>query len=142
MVFRVLIVAAALVLALGAAGCGNDVEEEGSDTTATEATTGGGETEGETEEETATGEEGGAGTGDAANGAEVFASAGCGGCHTLAAANSSGNTGPNLDDAQPDFEAAVAQVTNGGGGMPPFQGQLSDQEIRDVAAYVSENAGS
>jgi mono/diheme cytochrome c family protein len=140
MVFRVLILAAALVLALGAAGCGNDVEEEGADTTATEATTGGETEEATTEEETDTGEAGG-GTGDAENGAEIFASAGCGGCHTLAAANSSGNTGPNLDDAQPDFEAAVEQVTNGGGGMPPFQDQLSEQEIRDVAAYVSENAG-
>jgi len=33
------------------------------------------------------------------SGKAVFASAGCGGCHTLAAAGSSGTTGPNLDDA-------------------------------------------
>jgi len=27
-------------------------------------------------------------------------------------------------------------VTNGGGGMPAFGGQLSDQEIQDVSAFV------
>jgi cytochrome c551 len=141
MALRVLIVAAALVLALGAAGCGNDVEEEGGGATATEAATGGETEEATTEEEADTGDAGG-GSGDAENGAEIFASAGCGGCHTLAAANSSGTTGPNLDELQPEFDAVVAQVTNGGGGMPPFKDQLSEQEINDVAAYVSENAGS
>ena len=38
-------------------------------------------------------------TGDAAAGETVFASAGCGACHTLSAAGSSGTVGPNLDDA-------------------------------------------
>jgi mono/diheme cytochrome c family protein len=33
-------------------------------------------------------------------------------------------------------------VTNGGGGMPPFSGQLSEQQIRDVAAFVATRAGS
>ena len=32
-----------------------------------------------------------------AQGAQVFADAGCGGCHTLAAAGSNGSAGPNLD---------------------------------------------
>jgi mono/diheme cytochrome c family protein len=27
-------------------------------------------------------------------------------------------------------------VKNGGGGMPPFSGTLSEQQIADVAAYV------
>jgi mono/diheme cytochrome c family protein len=31
----------------------------------------------------------------------------------------------------------VKQVTNGGGGMPAFKGKLSDEEIEDVAAFVS-----
>jgi mono/diheme cytochrome c family protein len=69
----------------------------------------------------------------------VFASAGCGGCHTLEAAGSSGNVGPNLDDAKPDLELAHNRVTNGAGAMPAFKGQLSDQEIADVAAYVVES---
>ena len=81
--------------------------------------------------------EGGGGEGDAEAGAEIFASAGCGSCHAFEAAGSTGTTGPNLDDAEPSFEEAVEQITNGGGGMPPYEGQLSEQEIADVAAYVS-----
>ena len=32
-----------------------------------------------------------------------------------------------------------AQVTNGGGGMPAFKDTLTQQQINDVAAYVSED---
>ena len=78
-----------------------------------------------------------AGDGDAANGEQVFASAGCGGCHTFEAAGSTGSIGPNLDDAAPSFDTVVAMVTNGGGAMPSFEGDLTEQEIRDVAAFVS-----
>ncbi|MBD0330989.1 MAG: cytochrome c [Thermoleophilia bacterium] len=78
---------------------------------------------------------------DAAAGAKVFASAGCGGCHTFKAAGSNGAVGPNLDEADVDMEAAVKQIENGGGGMPPFKGQLSDEEIQDVAAYVTQKRG-
>jgi mono/diheme cytochrome c family protein len=78
---------------------------------------------------------------DAAAGAKVFASAGCGSCHTLAAAKSSGQVGPNLDDAKPSYDVVVAKVTDGGGGMPAFGGQLSEQQVRDVAAFVATRAG-
>jgi len=74
--------------------------------------------------------------GDAAAGEAVFASAGCGGCHTLKAAGSSGTVGPNLDDAKPDHALVVDRVTNGSGVMPPFGDQLSEKQIQDVAAYV------
>jgi cytochrome c553 len=74
--------------------------------------------------------------GDAAAGEAVFASAGCGACHTLKAAGSSGNIGPNLDEAKPDLELAIDRVTNGKSPMPPFKGQLSEKQIQDVAAYV------
>ena len=77
----------------------------------------------------------------AAAGAKVFASAGCGSCHTLAAAKSSGQVGPNLDAAKPGYDTVVVMVTNGGGGMPSFGGQLSKQQIRDVAAFVATSAG-
>jgi mono/diheme cytochrome c family protein len=88
-----------------------------------------------------TAEEGPASTlkGDASNGEKIFASAGCGGCHTLKAAGSTGNVGPNLDDAKPDLALAMNRVTNGSGVMPSFKGQLSDQEIADVAQYVVES---
>jgi mono/diheme cytochrome c family protein len=85
---------------------------------------------------------GGGATGDAAAGKSVFASAGCGGCHTLKAAGSSGNVGPNLDQLKPPFATVKHQVENGGGAMPAFKGQLSAKQIDDVAAFVSSSAGS
>jgi mono/diheme cytochrome c family protein len=74
--------------------------------------------------------------GDAAAGADVFSSAGCGSCHVLADAGASGTVGPNLDDVQPSAEAAYEQILHGGGGMPPYEGQLEEQQIADVTAYV------
>jgi mono/diheme cytochrome c family protein len=77
-----------------------------------------------------------------AAGASVFEQAGCGSCHTLKAANASGQIGPNLDDARPDFGTVRAKVVGGGGGMPSYSGQLTPDQIRDVAAYVAKNSGS
>jgi mono/diheme cytochrome c family protein len=85
---------------------------------------------------------GAAPSGDPAAGKEVFASAGCGSCHTLADAGTSGAVGPNLDDAQPPLELVVDRVTNGRGVMPSFAGQLSPEQIDDVAAYVVQATGS
>ena len=78
---------------------------------------------------------------DVVAGKEVFESAGCVGCHTLADAGATGNVGPNLDEAKPSADLVVTRVTNGMGAMPPFKGQLSDKQIQDVAAYVSSVAG-
>lgn len=81
--------------------------------------------------------------GDPVAGKEVFLGASaCGGCHTLADAGSSGTVGPNLDEAMPDNELVVDRVTNGQGGMPSFSSTLTEQQIADVAAYVSSVAGS
>jgi mono/diheme cytochrome c family protein len=116
--------------------------QPGAEETTPPAETGGAETggEGETpppaETEGAETEGEGAAAGDPAAGSEIFASAGCGGCHTLADAGTTGTVGPNLDDSQPPHELVVDRVTNGQGVMPPFAGQLSDAEIQDVAAYV------
>jgi mono/diheme cytochrome c family protein len=76
------------------------------------------------------------GQGDPAAGKTVFAKAGCGACHTLKAAGSSGTVGPNLDQLKPPFDRVVHQVEVGGGPMPAFKGVLSPKEIRDVAAFV------
>ncbi len=83
----------------------------------------------------------GGAAGDAAAGKAVFASAGCGACHTLADAASTGAVGPNLDNAKPDAALVVDRVTNGKGVMPSFKGQLDETQIADVAAYVSSVAG-
>jgi uncharacterized membrane protein len=76
-----------------------------------------------------------------AQGKTVFATAGCGSCHTLADAGAQGNVGPNLDGAKPPFALVTERVTNGKGGMPPFRGTLDAAEIAAVAAYVSTVAG-
>ena len=77
-----------------------------------------------------------------AEGPEAIFAASCGGCHTLSAAGTTGSTGPNLDDAKPSLEEAIRQITNGGGGMPAFKDDLSDEQIRSIAQYVVENTES
>ena len=79
--------------------------------------------------------------GDAEAGAAVFEEAGCGGCHTLEAAGSSGTVGPNLDESQPEFSLVVDRVTNGAGAMPAFGDRLDDEQITNVAAYVVASTG-
>jgi cytochrome c553 len=82
-------------------------------------------------------------SGDAVAGKEVFlGESGCSGCHTLADAGSTGTIGPNLDAVKPSDGKVVSQVTNGGGGMPAFGDSLTEQQIQDVAAYVSSVAGT
>jgi len=79
--------------------------------------------------------------GDAAAGKATFTKAGCTGCHTLKAAGATGTVGPNLDQVKPDYRLATSRVTNGKGVMPSFKGQLSDQEIANVAAFVVTSTG-
>ena len=148
----VLVVLAALA-SLVAAGCGGEETVtatpdtvEGTtttDTTETETT----ETETTDTETTATTETTTTETqptleGDPVAGKEIFLGASaCGGCHTLADAGTTGQVGPNLDEAMPSAELVVDRVTNGQGAMPSFSGTLTPQQIADVAAYVSSVAG-
>ena len=152
---RIALVLAALMLVLTAglaAGCGSEEEATPtpdtitgtvtSDTTETDTTE---TTETETTEtteteptETETTDTQPAGGGDPAAGKEVFLGVGgCGSCHTFADAGTSGSIGPNLDDAAPSLDLALDRITNGQGAMPSFSGQLTEQQIADVAAYVS-----
>ncbi len=79
--------------------------------------------------------------GDPTAGRAIFLKAGCVGCHTLADAKAAGTVGPNLDQSKPDYRKTTARLTLGKGAMPPFKGQLSDQQIADVAAYVVKATG-
>jgi mono/diheme cytochrome c family protein len=81
-------------------------------------------------------------------GAQVFANNGCGGCHTLAEANTGGSTGPNLDEVLPGQSAAMihkqivepdSKITKGfpAGVMPSDYETLIDQkELDDLVAYL------
>jgi Cytochrome C oxidase, cbb3-type, subunit III len=76
------------------------------------------------------------------SGAEVFASAGCGSCHTLSAAGAQGQVGPNLDALKPDAATVIRQVIFGGNGMPSFKKRLSRRQITEVAQFVSQESRS
>jgi cbb3-type cytochrome c oxidase subunit III len=73
------------------------------------------------------------------NDPKVLFQSNCGSCHVLADAGTEGTVGPNLDQAKPELQQAVMQITNGGGGMPAFKGQLTEQQIRTLARYVVES---
>ncbi|HVV91715.1 MAG TPA: c-type cytochrome [Solirubrobacterales bacterium] len=86
-------------------------------------------------------------------GAQVFANNGCGGCHTLAVANSGGTTGPDLDEVLPgksekEIEREIVEpnavITKGypANVMPQnFKETISSEEIKQLVEFLSENAG-
>ena len=113
---RVTAVLAAAVLGLGACGGGDD---------------GGG-----------SGGGGGASTGsggEQASGAQQAFSASCGGCHTLSAAGTQGQVGPNLDDLGPSEDQVRAAIQQGPGVMP--ENLLEGAQADAVAKYVADSAG-
>lgn len=59
----------------------------------------------------AQGATGSASAGDATAGAQVFTDQGCGGCHSLAANSSTGQIGPNLDEALVDKDEAFIETS-------------------------------
>ncbi|MGH3080259.1 MAG: c-type cytochrome [Gaiellaceae bacterium] len=87
--------------------------------------------------------------GDPAAGKALFASNGCGGCHTFEAAGSTGAVGPNLDEALEGKDAEFvhqsivepnAEVAEGynPGVMPSFQ-QLSEDQVNDLVAFLTQS---
>jgi PQQ-dependent dehydrogenase (methanol/ethanol family) len=83
------------------------------------------------------GEGGEQGTGDPAAGKTVFAD-NCAGCHGVS--GTGGNGGPDLTaiPSAKDEAAVLKQVQKGGGGMPAFEGTLTQKQIQDVTAYVTQ----
>jgi len=88
-------------------------------------------------------------TADPQNGEKLFQSS-CGGCHTLAAAGTSGTIGPNLDAAfgpskQQGFKEStiqnvvLLQIREASKPMP--DNLVKGQDAQDVAAYVASVAG-
>ena len=70
----------------------------------------------------------------------IFVSS-CGSCHVLSEAGTEGTTGPNLDESKPTLQESVRQIANGGGGMPAFKDELTDEQIQAIAQYIVESTG-
>ena len=66
----------------------------------------------------------------------------CSTCHTLADAGSYAQIGPNLNEIRPDKMTIMNAVANGIGVMPPYEDQLTPEEIEAVAHYVSTSAAN
>jgi mono/diheme cytochrome c family protein len=96
--------------------------------------------------------------GDAKAGAKLFVSQGCGGCHILKAAGTTGTVGPDLDKLAEYAKAAnmgsLQQFTQESiaspssyiekgypNSMPDFGATLSDKQIADLVAYLTQNLG-
>ena len=86
-------------------------------------------------------------------GGQVFAENGCGGCHTLKIAGSSGTTGPDLDKVLPGQTAAEiqksitdpnAKITSG---YPPnvmpsdFAQRINPKDLKLLVSFLLEKAG-
>jgi mono/diheme cytochrome c family protein len=86
-------------------------------------------------------------------GAQVFAQFGCAGCHTLAAAEAGGTTGPNLDQALPEQskamirESIIAPDKEIAKGYPPnvmpdnFEQIIPASELRQLVEYLATASG-
>jgi cytochrome c551 len=62
----------------------------------------------------------------------------CGSCHTLDAAGTDGDIGPNLGDIPLDEDDVLAAIENGGTGSGNMPSNLvSGQNAADVAAFVA-----
>ncbi len=130
------------------------VEDEEHEEPAAVETTGPGETTQETttgETTTAPAETTTEAQGSPEAGRAVFNAQGCGSCHTFMAAGSSGEVGPNLDETLEGKDAAFvresivdpnAEIAEGysGGIMPEnYDEELSDQELNDLVAFLTQS---
>ena len=86
------------------------------------------------------GDDGGGGGGEpSASGPQERFAESCGNCHTLGAAGTEGQVGPNLDELKPDQARVLAAIASGPGGMPA--GILEGDEADAVAGYVASASG-
>ncbi len=66
----------------------------------------------------------------------------CAVCHTLKDAGSEGAVGPILDELKPNQLRVTSALNNGIGAMPSYKGNLSPEDIKAIAIYVSKSSGA
>jgi mono/diheme cytochrome c family protein len=81
----------------------------------------------------------GAPSGGPTSDAKTLFTSNCGSCHTLKAAGTTGQVGPDLDQVSVSPAQVANQIRQGGGAMPGFAGRLSDAQIRALAAFVARS---
>lgn len=64
----------------------------------------------------------------------------CGLCHTLESADFEGTAAPDLDQLRPGYERVLNAVRQGPGLMPSYAQELSEDEMHDIAAFISREA--
>ena len=80
---------------------------------------------------------GGAAADDSDKGKVLFVTWGCGNCHVLANAGAAGQVGPSLDGNAYLTAALVAnRIAYGQAAMPAYGGQLGEEDIADIVAYI------
>jgi cytochrome c6 len=125
---RILTSFAAALLAAAALGACGTTDDEGDETVADETQST--PAEQETEQPLNPAEE---------HGRALFVET-CGSCHTLDAAGTQGQVGPNLDELQVDEAQVLRAIRIGGTGsgtMPP--GLYTGEDARDVARFVANS---
>jgi plastocyanin len=73
---------------------------------------------------------------DVSAGKKVFVSTGCGACHAMKAAGTTGTLGPNLDKSKASRSTIENVITKGKGTMPAYKAQLTSKQIDDVSEFV------
>ena len=77
-------------------------------------------------------------TANLATGASLFA-LNCAACHTITGAGDELAYGTNAPSLHYATTTQIAEaIRTGPGNMPRFTGNLSDSQVRDIVAYVSE----
>ena len=85
-------------------------------------------------------------------GGQVFADNGCGACHTLQAAGSSGTVGPDLDETLPGQSAKMieesiidpaAEIVSGFGDVMPgtYEGTISPEDLELLVEFLRNCSG-
>lgn len=70
-------------------------------------------------------------------GERVFREGACGSCHTLAAAGSRSEIGPDLDARRYTRRQVERALRRGAAGMPAYEPRFGDSEIEAVSRYVA-----
>jgi mono/diheme cytochrome c family protein len=71
------------------------------------------------------------------DGRSIFVRAGCGACHAVASAHTSGQIGPDFDTSEQLNRAQIlTEIDAGGNGMPSFQHRLTPRQKRAVIEFI------